>query len=112
MVIMKKIKVVFMTLFIGLFLVACGSNEKKADFTTKEAETALNNGEDINGKTVEITVDEYVPNGALGYTIQTGEHLNFVSSDNPNVEKGDTLTVKVVKTENVLGSFVMTYEKQ
>lgn len=63
---MKKIKVVFMTLFIGLFLVACGSNEKKADFTTKEAETALNNGEDINGKTVEITVDEYVPNGALG----------------------------------------------
>lgn len=109
---MKKLRVVFIILFIGLFLAACGSTEKKADFTTKEAETALNNGEDINGKTVEITVDEYVPDGALGYTIQTGEHLNFVSSDNPNVEKGDTIIVKVVKTENVLGSFVMTYEKQ
>lgn len=109
---MKKLKVIFITLFVGLFLVACSSTEQKPDFTTKEAEAALNNGEDINGKTVEITVDEYVPNGALGYTIQTGEHLNFVSSDNPNVKKGDTLIVKVVKTENVLGSFVMTYEKQ
>ncbi|MBF0015322.1 hypothetical protein HAX42_14010 [Enterococcus casseliflavus] len=109
---MKNLKILLVTLFIGLFLVACGSTKKKADFTTKEAETALNNGEDINGKTVEITVDEYVPDGALGYTIQTGEHLNFVSSDNPNVEKGDTIIVKVVKTENVLGSFVMTFEKQ
>lgn len=109
---MKKLKLVFTTLFVGLFLVACGATVKEADFTTIEAEAALNNGEDINGKTVEITVDEYVPDGALGYTIQTGEHLNFVSSDNPNVEKGDTLTVKVVKTENVLGSFVMSYEKQ
>ena len=112
MIIMKKLRVVLVTLFVGLFLVACGSNEKKADYTTEEAETALNNGEGINGKTVQITVDEYVPNGTLGYTIQTGEHLNFISSDNPDVKKGDQLIVKVVKTENVLGSFVMTFEKQ
>lgn len=31
---MKKLRVVLVTLFVGLFLVACGSNEKKADYTT------------------------------------------------------------------------------
>lgn len=110
---MKKFIKVFGILFLGLLLfVGCGKKEATADYTTKEAETALNDGKDIEGKTVKITVDELVPDSAFGYNIQTGEHLNFVSTSNPKVEKGDELVVKVDKVESTMGSFIITYEKQ
>jgi hypothetical protein len=109
---LKKVRVVLVMLFVGLFLTACSSaKEVTPDYTTAKAEEALNNGDDLTGKTVEITVDKYVPDGSLGYTIQTGEHLNFVSSENPKVKEGDKLIVKIVKTTSVMGSFVMTFEK-
>lgn len=109
---MKKISMIFTLLLVMVSLAACGgSKETKADYTTKEAEAALNKGDDLTGKTVKIKVDEYVPDGALGYTIQTGEHLNFVSSEDPKVKKGEELVVKVTKVSNVMGSFVINYEK-
>ncbi|EMF0589562.1 TPA: hypothetical protein QFP75_001182 [Enterococcus faecium] len=111
---MKKfIKIIFVGVLVSLFLVGCSSNsqEKKADYTTEQAEEALNNGESIDGKTVKITVDKLVPDSAFGYNIQTGEHLNFVSSENPNVKEGDSLVVKVTKVESTLGSFIITYTK-
>lgn len=86
------------------------ANEGK-EYTTEEAETALNAGEDLTGAIVTITVDEFEPASAFGYNIMTGEHLNFVSSENPNVNIGDTLKVKVVKITSTLGSFIITYEK-
>lgn len=109
---MKKIWGIFVTAFLMILLVGCGSKEIKADYSTKEAEAALVKGEDLDGKTVKISVDEYVPDGTLGYTIQTGEHLNFISSSDPKVKKGDTLVVKITGVENILGSFVIKYEKQ
>ncbi|MCL4608348.1 hypothetical protein LQ042_09370 [Enterococcus faecium] len=111
---MKKIiKIIFVGVLVSLFLVGCSSNsqEKKADYTTEQAEEALNNGESIDDKTVKITVDKLVPDSAFGYNIQTGEHLNFVSSENPNVKEGDSLVVKVTKVESTLGSFIITYTK-
>ncbi|WP_430597008.1 hypothetical protein [Enterococcus sp. DIV0174] len=109
----KVVKVVFIGMLALLFLAGCGSSskEQKADYTTEQAEKALNEGKSIDGKTVKITVDELVPDSAFGYNIQTGEHLNFVSSENPKVEKGDTLVVKVTKVESMLGSFIISYEK-
>ena len=109
----KRIGIMFV-LFLSVLLVACGGKSEpvKADYTTVEAETALKAGDDIKGKTVSITVDTYVPDGPLGYTIQTGEHLNFISADNPKVKQGDQITVKVLETTSTLGSFIMTYEKQ
>ena len=66
----------------------------------------------LEGKTVAVTVDEFVPDSAVGYNIQTGEHLNFVSSENPDVKKGDKVILKAKKIESTLGSFIITYEKQ
>lgn len=110
---MKKLKVIFAAMFVVIILAACGGNKEiTADYTTKEAETALNDGKDLTGKTVKIKVDEYVPAGALGYTIQTGEHLNFISSDDPKIQKGDELIVKVTKVSSTMGSFIITYEKK
>ena len=109
---MKKTMFGLMTVFIMIFLVACGSkNSVKADYTESEFETALNDGKDVDGKTVKIKVLEYVPDGTLGFTIQAGEHLNFISSENPKVKNGDELVVKVKKVENLMGSFIISYEK-
>lgn len=110
---MKKIVRVMLVSLVGLFILgACGSKEIKADYTTEEAETALNDGKSIDGKTVSITVDKFIPDGTLGYTIWSGEHLNLISSTNPKVKEGDKIVVKVKKVENVLGSWLISYEKQ
>lgn len=106
---MKKIISLLSILGVSLFLLsACGSNVKP-DYTTEKAESALNKGTDINGKTVEFKVSEAVPNSAVGYNLQTGKHLNFVSESNPKVKKGDTVVVKVKDAKSTLGSWIISY---
>jgi predicted RNA-binding protein with TRAM domain len=111
---MKKLLVGLLSSFMVVFLLAgCGTNKTvKADYTTKQFETALNKGDNLEGKTVSVKVNELVPNSAFGYNIEAGKHLNFVSPDNPNVKKGDTLILKVTKVASALGSYVISYEKQ
>ena len=93
------------------FLTSC-SGETKVDFSNAEAfETALNAGDDLTGKTVTFTVNELVPDSAFGYNLQTGEHLNFCSSNNPGVKEGDSVTVKVTEITSMLGSYIISYEK-
>ena len=98
-----------------LFVTACGASTAQAvkpDFADAASfEAALNNGDDLTGKTVQFEVKELVPNSALGYNLQAGEHLNFVSSDNPGVKAGDKPIVRVVKVASALGSWMITYEK-
>lgn len=109
---MKKIVSFVFLLVFALSLVGCGGAKEVAiDYPDVAAfESALNDGEDLSGKTVTITVDTLVPNSAFGYNIQTGEHLNFCSEKNPGVSEGDTLNVKVVEVASMLGSFIITYE--
>jgi predicted RNA-binding protein with TRAM domain len=111
---MKKVLVGLLSSFMVIFLLAgCGSNKTvKADYTTKQFETALNKGDNLEGKTVSVTVNKLVPNSAFGYNIEAGKHLNFVSADNPNVKKGDKLILKVTKVASALGSYIISYEKQ
>ena len=93
------------------FLTAC-SGETTVDFkNAKDFEAALNAGDDLTGKIVTFTVDKFVPNSALGYNLQTGEHLNFVSSKNPGVKEGDSITAKVTDVSSTLGSYIISYEK-
>jgi predicted RNA-binding protein with TRAM domain len=111
---MKKLLVGLLSSFMVLLLLAgCGSNKTvKAEYTTKQFETALNKGDNLEGKTVSVKVNKLVPNSAFGYNIEAGKHLNFVSPDNPNVKKGETLILKVTKVASALGSYVISYEKQ
>jgi predicted RNA-binding protein with TRAM domain len=111
---MKKM-VIYLSSFLllTLILIGCGDGKtSKPDYTTKQFETALNKGDNLEGKTVSVEVAEIVPNSAFGYNIEAGKHLNFVSTDNPNVKKGDTVILKVNKVKSTLGSFIITYEKQ
>ncbi len=109
----KNLGVCLVSVGICLFLTACGSEAKQAevDYTVEEAENALNNGESINGQVVDVTVDQFVPNSTFGYNIQSGAHMNFVSNKNPNVAEGDTVTIHVKEVENVLGSYIITYDE-
>ena len=77
----------------------------------KDFEADLNSGKDLTGKTVKFEVRKLRPDSAFGYNVISGEHLNFVAEDNPNVEVGDTMTVKVVKVKSVAGSWVISYKK-
>ena len=89
---------------------ACGST--KVDYEkVEDFEAALNAGENLKGKTVTFTVDEINPNSTFGYNLYAGEHLNFVSSKNPSVKEGDTITVKVTEVNSIFGSWIISYKK-
>lgn len=113
---MKKVKRIVLTLgcvlCMSVAMFGCGQNaDVKVDYPDETAfETALNNGDNLEGKTVEICVAEFEPQSAFGYNIMAGEHLNFVSPENPEVKEGDRLIVKVVKVKSVLKSWIISYE--
>jgi predicted RNA-binding protein with TRAM domain len=110
-VILKKLFVLLSCfLILALALVGCGKT--KVDFTTKQFETALNKGENVEGKTVSVKVNKIVPNSVFGYNIEAGKHLNFVSNDNPDVKKGETVILKVKQVKSTLGSYIIYYEKK
>ena len=41
-----------------------------------------------------------------------GDHLNFVSSKNPDVRTGDKVIAKIKKVENLMGSWIITFDKK
>ncbi|WLW45287.1 hypothetical protein [Limosilactobacillus fermentum] len=108
---MKKIlkSIALICAVLGLTFVAVGCGQTKPDYTAKTAESSLNAGKDLEGKTVKFKVTAYEPASFFGYNMETGKHLNFVSQDNPKVKKGDTVTVKVKKVTSTMGSFIITY---
>ncbi len=73
-------------------------------------EKAVNNGEDLIGKTVTFTVVDVRPDSALGFDLWGGEHLNFVSEEDPGIKQGEEITVIVTGVKRVLtDSFKITY---
>ena len=119
---------------LSLTLCGCGSKEQTEDAGTSSAETqqsedvsaeevmidygdaesfeaALNEGKNLEGKVVRFIAGEFHPQSKLGYNVWAGEHLNFVSSRNPDIQEGDTVTVKTTTIENMAGSWVINYEK-
>lgn len=119
---------------LSLTLCGCGSKEQTEDAGTSSAEAqqsedvsaeevmidygdaesfeaALNEGKNLEGKVVRFIAGEFHPQSKLGYNVWAGEHLNFVSSRNPDIQEGDTVTVKTTTIENMAGSWVINYEK-
>lgn len=77
----------------------------------EEFEAALNRGENMEGTFVKFTVLDIKPNSTFGYDLWAGEHLNFVSSKNPDVNVGDVLTVKATSINAFSGSWIIYYQK-
>lgn len=107
---MKKLGIITMV-FALLFCSAFAGCSQKVDYPSAEAfESALNEGEEVVGKTVTFEVKEFVPDSAFGYNLQAGEHLNFCSPKNPNVKVGDKVTVEVTSVDSLLGSYIIYYK--
>ena len=88
------------------------SEEVIIDYGDAESfEAALNEGKNLEGKVVRFVAGEFHPDSKLGYNVWAGEHLNFVSSRNPDIQEGDTVTVRTTTVENMMGSWVINYEK-
>ena len=108
-VMLKKLLV--LCLAACLVLTACGSNAE-ADFKDAASfEKALNEGQDLKGKTVTFKVDEVNSETAFGYALYAGDHLNFVSEKAPGVKAGDTITVKITEVRSLFGSWIIAYKK-
>lgn len=73
-------------------------------------EEDLNNGIDINGKIVKFKVREYVKDSATGYNAHSGEHLNFISETDLNLESDVEVVGKVKSYKDFLGSWIINYE--
>ena len=89
-----------------------GEAETKIDYrTAEEFEKALNNGKKVNGKIVKFIVIDYKPNSTLGINCWAGEHLNFISEEELDVQSGDTIIGKVTEEPNKLfsGSWKIKY---
>lgn len=93
-------------------MTACGQAKIPLDYGDEAAfETDLNAGKDLVGKTVSFVAAELHPQSLSGYDIWAGEHLNFISAENPNIEVGETATVRVTDVVSALGSWLIRYEK-
>lgn len=74
-------------------------------------ESALNDGEKVKGKIVQFDVVEYKPDSAMGINCWSGEHLNFISENALNVEKGNIIIGRITEEPSkVLGSWKVPYE--
>jgi hypothetical protein len=114
----KKLVIGLVCGIIGLLVIAIAipliimSLPKEIDYGDAESlEAALNDGDDCVGKIVKFKVTEVKPNSFFGYNLWAGEHLNFVSSSNPGVKKGGTITVKITKVDSTLGSWMIRYKR-
>lgn len=107
-----KFTTILVTLFVVLAMTACGNVNENVDYTDAESfEAALNNGDNLEGKVVTFVAGEFHPDSALGYNVYAGEHLNFVSAKNPDIKEGDIVTVKATEITNLMGSWIIKYEK-
>ncbi|WP_197029515.1 hypothetical protein [Butyrivibrio sp. AE3004] len=109
----RRIKgVICSLLFVVLVIAGCGKSSVVLDYGDAESfEAALNAGENLEGKTVRFYASELHPDSAMGYNIWAGEHLNFISSRNPDIKEGSTADVKVTEITSSLGSWFIKYEK-
>lgn len=127
---MKNTRIILLTLCMSISFALCACGDKntsgKADGASSVAEkaqevidygdaesfeAALCDGENLEGKIVQFVAEELKPQSAFGYNIYAGEHLNFVSPENPDVKTGETVTVKATSVESTLGSWIISYEK-
>lgn len=79
--------------------------------TSEDFEKALNDEKKVKEKIVLFSVKKYAPDSAFGYNIQSGEHLNFISEKDIDVEKGYYVLAKITEEPyTFLNSWIIDYE--
>lgn len=84
------------------------SSAIKANLSTADAESQLNNGQNIDGKIVDVEIFEAINSSELGQNLQAGEHLNFYpATQQYNLKAGDHVKFKVEAAKDELGSWLI-----
>ena len=88
------------------------SSKYNVDYSNSELfEKALNAGTTVKGAIVRFDVVEYKPYSAIGINCWSGEHLNFISEEELDVEKGDIIVGRITEEPiNAIGSWRIKYE--
>lgn len=74
-------------------------------------EEALNDGVDVTGKLVQFDVNEYHPDSALGINCWSGEHLNFISEEELDVDSGSIVVGYITEEPTkLLGSWTIHHD--
>lgn len=122
---MKKHILFICAVLFTFFLVGCiaevEDNEEMVSFEqgdyiidyedSASFEKALNDGEKVKGKIVQFDVIAYKADSAIGYNCWSGEHLNFISEDDIDVEKGDLVVGFITKEPSkIMDSWEISYE--
>ncbi|MBQ7699690.1 MAG: hypothetical protein IJT49_05045 [Clostridia bacterium] len=111
----KRIRIILIAVIIVISTLICGCTggvRPVVDYGNAEAfESALNAGQNLEGEIVRFKADDLHPQSFFGYNIFAGEHLNFVSDRNPNVQVGDIVTVRVTEVRSMFKSWIISYEK-
>lgn len=85
------------------------ANHSADNLSTADAETMLNNGQSIDGKTVDVDILKVENATELGQNIQAGEHLNFYpTTQQYDLNPGDHVKFKVIAAKSALGSWLIT----
>ncbi|MCR5528869.1 MAG: protein kinase [Saccharofermentans sp.] len=80
-------------------------------YSAEEYEYALNHGKDTQEEIVRFEVESFRIGNVLGYpNVWGGEHLNFVSSEDPYIREGDIVTVRICAARNVGNRWFISYE--
>lgn len=108
----KRIATLIALVMAFCFITACRKEAVVLDFGDAASfESALNAGDNLEGKTVRFVADELHPNSAYGYNVWSGEHLNFVSPRNPDIKEGDVVDIRATEIISEGGSWFIKYEK-
>lgn len=82
-------------------------------YDAESFEHDLNAGIKVNGKIVQFYVNDYKPDSILGINCWAGEHLNFISEEELDVEKGDFIIGRITAEPSktlIGGSWKIPYE--
>lgn len=85
-------------------------DNQETNYSEDELEQKLNDNEDVINKIVEFKTKDNPVSNSYGYDIFAGEHLNFVSYDEPNIKKDDIVIARIIDVEKIMNSYIIRYK--
>lgn len=78
------------------------------DYTEEQLIEALNNNNDVTGKTVKFEIKSIDENVMTGWTMTSEHDVLFINGAPTDDEVGDTVTVEVQDTGLAFGTWIVT----
>lgn len=105
---MKKLIIGIVSLILA-FLVVAVLVYDEADYTIDSLLVAMDNGDNVSGKTVKCVVTDLAEHPVIGYGLYTdSDELVFTSTLPLNVNVGDEVIITIDDYKNLLGVYTVS----